>query len=120
MASLEIGRVCMKIAGRESGKYCTVVKKVNAAFVLVSGPRLLTGVKRRKSNIAHVEPLPYLLDIKEDATDEQVIEAFDKAGLITKLKLKKPSAAHLKSEKSRPAKTEEKKEAKKAKKEEKK
>src|SRR3989344_1270142 len=117
MPSLEIGRVCMKIAGREAGKYCTVVKKVNAAFVLVSGPRLLTGIKRRKANIAHIEPLPYLIDIKEDATDEEVIDAFEKAGLITKLKLKKPSAAHLKSEKNKQPKAEEKKEAKKVKKE---
>ena len=26
MAVLELGRVCMKVAGREAGKYCVVIK----------------------------------------------------------------------------------------------
>jgi large subunit ribosomal protein L14e len=101
MASLDVGRVCLKIAGREGGKPCVVLKKLEKSFVLVTGPRLLTGVKRRKCNIEHLEPTEYMLGIKEDAVDEEVIEAFDKSGLITKFNLKKPSAAGLKAEKAR-------------------
>jgi large subunit ribosomal protein L14e len=102
MVSLEIGRVCMKIAGREAGKYCVVVKKMNDAFVEVTGPKILTGVKRRRSNIEHLEPLEYILGITDGASDEDVITALEKAGLTTKLGLKKPSAAEMKAEKAKP------------------
>ncbi|MEM5790964.1 MAG: 50S ribosomal protein L14e, partial [Candidatus Aenigmatarchaeota archaeon] len=41
---LEVGRVCLKIAGREAGKYCVVLKKIDDNFVLITGPKSLTGV----------------------------------------------------------------------------
>jgi ribosomal protein L14E/L6E/L27E len=59
-------------------------------------------VKRRKCNVNHLEPLPYVLEIKEDASDEEVLEAFKKSGLVSKLNLKLPSAAELKAEKAKP------------------
>lgn len=107
MVSLEIGNVCLKIVGRESGKPCVVIKKVKnekgkeGAFVLVTGPKLLTGVKRRRCNIEHLEPTQYKLEIKEDASDEEVVEAYKKAGVISKFNLKMPSAAEMKSEKTK-------------------
>lgn len=105
MNSLEIGRVCIKVAGRETGKYCVVLKKItdektkSKSFVLVTGPKLLTGVKRRQCNVEHLEPTQYTLEIKEDASEEEVLAAFEKAGLITKFGLKRPSAAEVKGEK---------------------
>jgi len=110
LATLEVGRVCMKIGGRESGKYAVVLKKMNDAFVLITGPRILTGVKRRRCNIEHLESLPYVLEIKEEAPDEEVVIAFDKAGLVTKFELKRPSAGELKAEKAKPEKEEKHKE----------
>ncbi len=91
----------MKLAGREAGSYCVVVKpagtkKEDKSFVFVTGPKLLTGVKRRKCNIDHLKATEYKLEIKEDVSDEEVIAAYEKAGLITKLNLKKPSAAQIK------------------------
>lgn len=106
MATLEVGRVCMKIGGRESGKYAVVLKKMNEAFVLITGPKILTGVKRRRCNIEHLEPLPYVLEIKEEAPEEDVVAAFDKAGLVTKFELKRPSAGEMKAEKAKPEKAE--------------
>ena len=113
MASLTVGRVCMKIAGREAGCYAVVIKaagkgKEEKSFVMITGPKLLTGVKRRLCNIDHLEPLQHMVEIKEDASDEEVIAALDKAGLVTKLDLKKPSAADMKAEgsKEKPAKPE--------------
>lgn len=97
MASLETGRVCMKVAGRESGGYCVVLKNVDKSFALVTGPKILTGVKRRKSNIIHLEPTQYRIEVAPDATDEQVIAALEKSGLVKKFGLKKPSAAQLKA-----------------------
>jgi large subunit ribosomal protein L14e len=115
MVSLEIGRVCLKIVGREAGKQCVVIKKLkdekskSESFVLVTGPKMLTGIKRRKCNISHLEPTQYNLEIIEDASDEDVIAAYKKAGLITKFDLRLPSSADLKAEKSKPEKKQEEK-----------
>jgi len=106
LTTLEVGRVCMKIGGRESGKYAVVLKKMSDAFVLITGPKILTGVKRRRCNIEHLEPLQYVLEIKEDAPEEEVVAAFDKAGLVTKFELKRPSAGEMKAEKTKPEKVE--------------
>jgi large subunit ribosomal protein L14e len=103
MTSLDIGRVCIKISGREAGKYCVVLKvgkDKESAFAWITGPKLLSGVKRRRANIGHLEPTPYKLDVKEDATDEEVISAFEKSALISKLNLKMPSAVEMKTEKA--------------------
>jgi len=97
MASLETGRVCMKVVGRESGGYCVVLKNVNKSFALVTGPKIMTGVKRRNANVLHIQPTEYKVEISEDANDEQVIAALEKAGLVTKFGLKRPSAAQMKA-----------------------
>ena len=97
MASLEIGRVCMKVAGRESGAYCVVLKNPAKSFALVTGPKVLTGIKRRKANISHLEPTQYKVEIAEDASDDQVVSAWEKSGLVKKFGLKMPSAAQLKA-----------------------
>jgi len=87
----DVGRLCIKIAGREAGKYCVVVKKLEDNFVLVTGPRSVTQVKRRKCNILHLEPLKETLNIKADASDEEVIKAYEEASLFSKLDLQRPS-----------------------------
>jgi len=109
----------MKIAGRETGQYCVVLKKENDAFVLVTGPKILTGVKKRRCNVEHLEALPHILEINENSSDEEIISAYQKAGLITKLELKLPSAAEVKGEKAKPEKVKEGKPKKEEKKEEK-
>ncbi len=115
--TIEVGRVCVKIAGREAGRYCVVVKRIDENFVLITGPKPLTGVKRRRCNIRHLEPTPYKLEIKEDASDREIISAYEKANLIKKLELKKPSEAELKeAEKKVKEKEKKEKEAKKEKK----
>ena len=86
----DVGRLCMKVAGREAGKYCVVVKKIDANFVLVTGPRSVTQVKRRKCNILHLEPLKESLKLKDDASDEEVIKAYEEASIFSKLDLPKP------------------------------
>ena len=101
MVSLNVGTVCMKVAGREGGSVCTVIKPVDKTFVMVTGPKLVTGIKRRRCNIEHLEPTEIKLDIKEDATDEEVIEAYKKSNVITKFNLKLPSAGEMKSEKTK-------------------
>lgn len=97
---MEKGRVCMKVAGREAGKICVVLKKIDESFVEITGPRILTGVKRRKCNVAHLEPLPYLLEIEENFSDSQLVEAYEKANLLKKFRLRKPPAHQLKEKKT--------------------
>lgn len=117
---IEVGTIAMKIAGREASRYCVVVKKIDDNFVVVTGPKILTGVKRRRCNIRHLEELPYKLDIKEDASDEEVLEAWKKSGLYKKLGLKLPAAHEVKAMKEKDKKEERKEEKKEGKKEKKK
>ena len=71
----------MKIAGREAGRKCVIVDIIDDKFVLVTGPKSLTGVKRRRVNIKHIEPLEKKIEIEKGASDEQVLEAIKNAGL---------------------------------------
>ena len=67
---IEVGRVCVKLRGREAGRRCVVVDIIDENFVIVDG-----DVKRRRVNIKHLEPLPQKLDIKAGASTEEVIKA---------------------------------------------
>ena len=88
---IEIGRVCMKIAGREAGRYCVVLKKLDDTFVLVTGPKVLTGVKRRRCNVEHLEPTQNTVKITAEAAENEVIKAYKEVGLLKKFGLRKPS-----------------------------
>ena len=85
---IEIGRVCIKLSGREAGRICIVTRKIGKSFVEITGPKILTGVKRRRCNIMHLEPTKYLLKIKENASDDEILEVFKKKNLIKKLGLR--------------------------------
>ena len=82
MPAVEVGRLCVKMSGRESGMRCVVVDVVDKSFVLITGPKKVTGVRRRRANIMHVEPLQESISIKRDASDEEVEEALKKAGKL--------------------------------------
>ena len=86
MKVFDIGRVCVKIAGREAGRKCVVVDIIDDNFVLVTGPKALTGVKRRRVNVKHLEPTPLKIDVAKGASDEEVIQALTKAGLLEEMK----------------------------------
>src|SRR6266478_10068960 len=78
MASIEVGRVCVKTLGREAGLKCVIVDVIDKNFVLVTGPPKLTGVRRRRTNVKHVEPTEDTVDIKKGASDEDVAKAIGK------------------------------------------
>ena len=115
---LDIGRVCVKTAGREAGKVCVVIKNVDDNFVFVTGPKSLTKVKRRRCNVDHLEPLGFMLKIKDDAPDADVERAMEKEQVLKKVqtvevsgeagKEAKPAEKVKPAEKAKPA--EEKKE----------
>lgn len=78
MPAIEIGRICVKTYGREIGKKCVVVDVVDDNFVIVTGPPSLTGVRRRRSNIGHIQATEDMLEVKKGATDEEVVKAAEK------------------------------------------
>jgi large subunit ribosomal protein L14e len=97
MPAIEIGKICVKVAGREAGRKCVIVDIIDENFVLVTGPKQLTGVKRRRSNIKHLEPTDKVVKIRRGASDEEVIKALEEAGLIEYMKeIVKPKLSPLK------------------------
>lgn len=86
MPAIEIGRICVKVAGREAGRKCVIVDIIDENFVLVTGPKSLTGVKRRRVNIKHIEPLDKTINISRGASDEEVLKAIAEAGLTEFMK----------------------------------
>ena len=84
----EIGRIAVKVSGREAGRKCVIVDVVDKNFVLVTGPKQLTGVRRRRANIAHLAFTPHKIEIQKGASDEDVIKALEEAGLVDYMKSK--------------------------------
>jgi len=103
------GRLCVKTAGREAGKHCVIVKKIDEKFVMVTGPKEVTNVRRRKCNIHHLEPLMIKIDIKPDASDEEIIKVYEKEKIYEKLGIEKPKPKPKKEEKPKETKPEKKK-----------
>jgi len=86
---MEIGRVCMKIAGRDAGKLCAIVEIVDKNYVLIDGQ-----TRRRKCNVDHLEPLMKVLDISKGASHEDVVSALTGLeGVSVKAKSSKPKKA---------------------------
>ena len=82
MPAIEIGRICVKLTGREAGRKCVIIDIMDKSFILVTGPKSVTGVRRRRTNINHVEPLQDKIDIKRGATDEEIAEALKAEGKL--------------------------------------
>ena len=80
---IEIGRLCVKLTGREAGKKCIIVENVDKNFVTIDG-----NVKRRKCNVSHIELLPEKLDIKSGASTDEVKKLFQDKGILDDKKAK--------------------------------
>jgi len=88
MSSVKIGRVCVKTRGREAGKKCVVVDVIDKSFILITGPRELTGVKRRRANINHIRPLDWKIDIKKGVKDKEIVDVLKKTGKVDEMTAK--------------------------------
>jgi large subunit ribosomal protein L14e len=86
MPAIEIGRICVKTHGREKGKKCVVVDVIDDNFVIITGPTSLTGIRRRRTNLGHIQATEEMLDLKKGATDEEVAKAADKGKKTSFLK----------------------------------
>lgn len=81
MPAVEVGRICVKIAGREAGKKCIVVDIIDKNFLLITGPKKVNGVKRRRVNISHVEPTEKKVNIRRGESDEEIMKILDEETL---------------------------------------
>ncbi len=85
MPAIEVGRICVKQVGRDNGKKCVVIDVMDKSFVLVTGPKKVTGIKRRRVNINHVMPLQDKVDVKRGASDEEVASVLESAGKLQEM-----------------------------------
>jgi len=90
---MDIGRICVKIAGRDAGKTCVVVDNLDKNFVLIDG-----NTRRRKCNVTHLHPLDKVVKIKAKENHKGVLAAM-KAEKIKVEEKKKGTKERKKSEK---------------------
>ncbi|HTX61606.1 MAG TPA: 50S ribosomal protein L14e [Methanobacterium sp.] len=62
MPAIEVGRICIKLAGREAGEKCVIIEVIDDKFVEVVG----TNIKNRRCNIKHLEPTDATIEIKSE------------------------------------------------------
>ena len=111
---LEIGRVCMKIAGRDAGKKGIVIDILDENYVLLDGE-----VRRRKCNIHHLEPMAHSVELKKNASHADVLKVLgikedkkkstkkkEKAATPRRMRIKKTYAEPKKEKKTAAKKTE--------------
>ncbi|MFQ5620841.1 MAG: hypothetical protein ACE5FT_03285 [Candidatus Nanoarchaeia archaeon] len=75
---LEIGRVCIKIAGRDAGMKCVIVDIDGDSYVIDGQTR------RRKVNGLHLEPLTDKVDVKKGASHTDAVKALKGLGIDCK------------------------------------
>jgi len=101
MSIFEVGRLCVKIAGRDAGRTCVVVEEMSNGYVVVDG-----DVRRKKVNVRHLEPLDKTVSVKSKASSADVKKAFEKEGLSvweTKAKKVAERPKKMKAKKEAPA-----------------
>lgn len=82
---MEVGRLCVKKAGRDAGKKCVIVETLDEKFATIDGE-----TRRRKCNLKHLEPLDQTIKISKGATHEAVKSEFKKLGIEIKDTKPKP------------------------------
>lgn len=66
----DIGRVCMKLAGRDAGMRCVIVDTVDNHTVIIDGE-----TRRRKCNTRHLEPTDKIVSVTKGASTADVAKA---------------------------------------------
>ena len=66
-----MGRVCVKIAGRDAGKKCIIIGIIGKNHVLIDGQ-----TRRRKCNVKHLEPTTQVVKVTKNAPKTEIIRVF--------------------------------------------
>ena len=99
----EVGRLCVKVAGRDARKKAVITEVLDDNYVMVDGE-----VRRKKCSIKHLEPLDQVIEINDKASHEDVVKAFSDLGIELRNKKSKETKERPKktrAKKSEPAKT---------------
>ncbi len=80
MPVFEVGRVVVKMLGREAGQHCVVVDIIDKSYVLVDGIK----VRRRRCNVRHLAPTPQKIEIEKGADLKAITKAIEDAGMTEK------------------------------------
>ncbi|TKJ17436.1 50S ribosomal protein L14e [Candidatus Woesearchaeota archaeon B3_Woes] len=81
---IEVGRLIVKLAGRDAGLKGVIVEILEKGHILIDGQ-----VRRRKCNILHIEPLDKVIKLPKKASHEEVVKALKAEGIEVKEKKKK-------------------------------
>ncbi|NQV08609.1 50S ribosomal protein L14e [Candidatus Woesearchaeota archaeon] len=81
---IEVGRLCVKLAGRDSRSKCVILDIIDNNYVLIDGQ-----TRRKKCNIKHLEPLDKVIKIKKKAPHANVVKEFKKLKIEVKEKTSK-------------------------------
>ncbi|MBT8172295.1 50S ribosomal protein L14e [Candidatus Bathyarchaeota archaeon] len=87
MPAIEVGRICVKNVGREAGKKCIIVDIVDKNFVLITGPKTVSNIKRRRANIDHLKPTSEKIEIKRGASDQEITDSLKNANKLEEMSL---------------------------------
>lgn len=93
---IEIGRMCVKIAGRDARGKCVIVDVIDERNVLIDGQ-----VRRKKCNVKHVLPLKDVVKIKKNASHADIVKEFKKLGIEIKEKKAKKIALRPKKQRKK-------------------
>lgn len=105
---IEIGRLCVKTAGRDAGLKCVIVDILDDKFVLIDGE-----TRRRKCNVLHLEPLKDVVKIKKNDSHERVAEALEALSIKVRETKPKPKTERPRKKRKTPEQLREQKEEKK-------
>ena len=93
---MRVGDLCLKLAGRDAGKRCVIIKNVDEKTALIDGE-----TRRRSCNLRHLAQLHTQLPIKENASHAEVLSQFKS---VLGLDLKKVERTRTPLSTSKPAK----------------
>ena len=94
---IEVGRLVVKIAGRDAGKKGVIIDILDDKFVLVDGE-----TRRRKVNILHIEPLTQVANIGKNAPHDEVARVLDELGLKARETKPKPKTQRPRTKRKTP------------------
>lgn len=77
----EIGRICIKLSGKDAGKLCVVIDLVNEITVFVDGYS-----RRKKCNLKHLEQTEYVVNIFRGITHDDLIRVLESENMPPELK----------------------------------
>ncbi|MDD3263298.1 MAG: hypothetical protein PHT94_00200 [Candidatus Nanoarchaeia archaeon] len=96
----EIGRLVLKVAGRDAGKVGVVISPIKEGKVLIDGI-----VRKKQVSIKHIIPLKVLLKVKENESSDVILSELEKLGY----KVEEKYTSKFKKEKSEKSEKSEKK-----------